>query len=156
MLNCPLVDTRSVATHWFGRLSQWVINIVIPAITCHNAEHDQAIDGAKIIQKMSFRIIVHFEHKDKIVGNARDADFYKAIMGKHTYLILADDGGHLHSGVTLGQAIQAFRKRYDSAYYYSPDLLKTGNLLLKEGHLKFDQVDTFIKNTYESFKKKSE
>jgi pimeloyl-ACP methyl ester carboxylesterase len=148
VLNCPLVDTRSVSHYWFGRMSSFILEKIVPSITSHNPNLDQAIESAKILQPMNFNILVHFEHNDRVVGNSRDADFYKNIMGKNTYLSLANDGGHLHSGETLGTTIQAFRKRYQGAYYPLPEVLKQGNLFLSEGQPPYHDVESYVKNAY--------
>jgi pimeloyl-ACP methyl ester carboxylesterase len=151
ILNVPLVDTYSVAYHWFGHLSSFILNHIIPRISKHKPKQDQAIESAKIIQSMHFNILVHFEYGDRIVGNKQDAQFYKNIMGPHTYLVLANDGGHGHSGKTLGAAIQAFNKRYGQSYYPYADLLAEGNSLLAQGQPSQDYVDAFVRNTYATF-----
>jgi hypothetical protein len=151
ILNVPLVDTKSVADHWFGRMGNFILNKIIPTISMHKPTDDQAIESALIIQPMNFKILVHFEYKDKIIGNAQDAQFYQHIMGPHTYLILANDGGHLHSGKTLGTAIQAFNKRYGQSYYPIDTLLAEGNQLLATGKPKYNDVADFVHKTYREF-----
>jgi hypothetical protein len=124
---------------------------IIPRFTAHKGDQDQAINAAAIIQPKDFNILVHFEYKDEIVGNNTDALFYKTIMGPDTYLVLADDGGHLHNGYTLGRAIQPFREKYNGAYYNLSDLLKDGEKLLAKSPQEPKQVDTFVKKSYSDF-----
>jgi len=132
VLNCPLVDSNAVANYWFGRFGPFFMNSIIPRIMEHRAREDQAIDAARIIQKMNFRILVHFQKNDKVLGNEPECDacFYNNLKGPHTYLVIADEGGHLHCGKTLGKAIQAFHKKYDAPYYPTDELLQEGALLL--------------------------
>ncbi len=153
ILNVSLVDSNAVAKSWFRFLGPTIINYVVPRFTVHKSSEDQAINGAHILQSKDFKILVHFEYKDEIVGNSTDALFYKTIMGKNTNLVLADDGGHLHNGYTLGRAIQAFRKKYGGAYYNLPDLIHDGDKLLAKSPSEPAKVDIFVGDTYREFEK---
>ena len=98
---------------------------------------------------MHFKILVHFEKNDPILGNSLvDAEFYKNLMGPDTYLVFADEGGHLHTGETLGNAIQAFKKRYNDAYYPFPELLHKGNALLEGAQPAEDLVEEYVEAFY--------
>lgn len=151
VLNCSLVDSRAAADSMFGKLGAWIVNTVIPAITQHNPNSDQAIDGARIIRDRNFPILIHFEHNDKVVGNTRDADFYKNIYGPHTYLVLADEGGHMHEAKTLGYAVQAFMQKYGGAYYPNTKILKKGKQLLANGQPSLKDIDRYVSTTYARF-----
>lgn len=153
VLNVSLVDSNAVAQHWFKAAGSMLINTLVPLLTLHKPRGDQAIDGAKIIQPKDFAILVHFEYKDFIVGNAQDAEFYKNIMGPRTYLVLADEGGHIHSGYTLERAVQAFRKRYGGAYYPLPEVLKEGDRILMQSPNSKEAVEGFVADTYNAFAK---
>jgi len=150
VLNCPLIDSNAVAHYWFGKFGQFFMNSIIPKIMEHRAHEDQAINAAHIIQKMNFRILVHFQKNDKILGNepSIDARFYNNLKGPHTYLVIADDGGHLHSGKTLGKAIQAFHKKYHAPYYSIADLVYEGTLLLAASPQSNESVLKYIKQIY--------
>jgi hypothetical protein len=151
VLNCPLVDSRSAAQFWFGNLSSWIINKIVPSITQHNPEKDQAIESAKVIKNEGFTILVHFEYNDRIVGNTQDSEFYKNIMGPNTYLVLADEGGHLHQGRILGAATQALRQQYNAPHYTIPTVLSLGQSLLKQGQPTMQTVDTYVREQYQKF-----
>lgn len=143
ILNCPLVDSRAVAQYWFGRLDNMVMNTIVPKIMEHHPDQDQAIDAAKVIQPMNFKILVHFQKNDTILGNTQiDATFYNNLKGPNTYLVIADEGGHMHTGKTLNSAVQAFRKKYNGAYYPIKKLVEEGNILLQ----KSPQSDIAVKN----------
>ncbi len=143
-LNCPLVDSASVARYWFGPLEKLMLNRIIPLLTEHRAYEDQAINGALAIQKMNFKILVHFQKHDTTLGNnvSTDATFYSNLKGPHTYLVIADEGGHMHAGTTLNKITQAFRKKYNAPYYPFSSLVEEGESLLAQT----PQDQTAIKN----------
>lgn len=92
---------------------------------------------------MHFKILVHFQKNDTVLGNTQiDAIFYNNLKGPHTYLVIADEGGHMHTGTTLNKAVQAFRKKYNGAYYPIKELIEEGNILLQES----PQSDIAVKN----------
>ncbi len=152
VLNCPLVDSRAVAQHWFGKKAgKFIVEKIIPKITLHKPNSDQAIDYAPILQMQEFRILVHFEHNDKIVGNIKDIEFYEKIMGPDSYLTLGNDGGHIHSGESLGKAVMAFNKLYGNAYYNDEEILAIGKSILDLSPTCNNNVAHFVKSTYMTF-----
>lgn len=152
VLNVSMVDSNEIAKEW-GSFGYAMLNYILPRLTAHRKTEDQAIDGATIMQPQQFNILVHFEHKDERVGNRTDAAFYKNIMGQNTYLVLADDGGHLHNGFTLGRVIQAFRKRHGGAYYPNDASIQEDDLLLQESPSKKEDVDAFVADSYAYFER---
>jgi|GEM_PF-2436506 len=152
VLNCAFIDSRVSARYWFKDWANWILETFVYTVVEHRLSEDQGIESASLIQKQNFNILVHFQHNDRIVGNSADAAFYKAIMGPNSYLVLGNDGGHLHSGKTLGSALQAFRETYGGAYYNDPQLLIEGHLLLeKEIAIKQD-VDRYVQDTYSNWR----
>lgn len=150
VLNCPLVHTRAVANYWFGNFGNTLLNSIIPHIMEHKGYEDQALKSAHIIQKENFKILVHFQKKDTILGNSLiDALFYKRLKGPYTYLVIADEGGHIHTGETLGKAVQAFKKKYHGAYYPIADLLKQGTLLLKQSPKSNQATMNYVAHSYQ-------
>lgn len=151
VLNCPLVDSNAVARYWFGeRFGKFFMNSIIPRIMEHRTDEDQAIKAAKTIQKMNFNILVHFQKNDTVLGNdpSLDSMFYNNLKGPHTYLVIADEGGHLHSGKTLGKAIQAFHKKYHAPYYLTDELIHDGTLLLASSPHSDIEVLEYVKKMY--------
>jgi len=149
ILNCPLVDSQAVAHYWFGKLDSFVMKNIIPRIMEHRADADQAINAAHIIQPMNFKILVHFQKHDTVLGNTPvDALFYNNLKGPHTYLVIADEGGHMHTGKTLSSAVQAFRKKYNGAYYPIKKLLKEGDALLKQSPCNTTAVNNYVARMY--------
>jgi hypothetical protein len=62
--------------------------------------------------------------------------------------VLGNDGGHLHTGITLGAALQAFRHKHGGAYYNDETLLANGTKLLAlEDTIREDIVD-YVEATY--------
>lgn len=151
VLNCPLTDSRASAYYWFKEWAHWILETFVYKLVEHRLSEDQGIESAALIRDHNFNILVHFQHHDQVVGNSADATFYKTIMGPNTYLVLGNDGGHLHTGKTLGAALQAFRAQHGGAYYQDPALLEEGQQLLeKEIAIKQD-VDRYVQETYKNW-----
>ena len=132
VLNCAFIYSRASAYYWLKEWGQWALEKFLYPWIEHRLSEDQGIESAALIKDRNFTILVHFEYNDKVVGNSRDAAFYKTIMGPNTYLVLGNDGGHLHSGKTLGAALQAFRYKHGGAYYKDPYSLARGAGLLAQ------------------------
>lgn len=148
VINCAFIDSRASAYYWLKEWGQWALETFLYPWIEHRLTEDQGIESAALIKDRNFTILVHFEHNDKVVGNSRDAAFYKTIMGPNTYLVLGNDGGHLHSGKTLGAALQAFRYKHGGAYYHDPYLLARGvGLLAQEDLIRLD-VDAYVHEVY--------
>lgn len=148
VLNCAFIDSRASAYYWFKEWSNWILETFIYKWTEHRLHEDQAILSAELIKDYEFTMLVHFEHNDTVVGNSKDADFYSMIAGPNTYLVLGNDGGHLHSGKTLGAAIQAFRRKHGGAYYNDPVLLYEGEKLLALEDTIREDIYDFVESTY--------
>ncbi len=149
VLNCPLVDSKSVAHHWFGSLDKMVMNTLLPKIMEHCADEDQAVDAASVIQPHHFKVLVHFQKNDTILGNTLiDATFYNNLKGPHTYLVIADEGGHFHAATTLNKVVQGFRKKYDGAHYPIERFLEEANVLLKASPITDVEVKNYVARMY--------
>ena len=129
VLNCPLVDINTILKeklNWFSLdwLSQIIRYTILPYVTSYRPNQDNPLVVAKKIQPLGLKILIHFQKDDMVVGNRSDALFYKNIMGPHTYLIIGDDGGHIHTSELLSDTIQAFNKKYGSPHYphYATDV----------------------------------
>jgi hypothetical protein len=148
VLNCSFIDTCTSAYYWFKEWSNWILETFIYPWTEHRVHEDQALISAQLIKNKDFTILVHFEHHDTVVGNSKDAEFYNTIVGPHTYLVLGNDGGHLHSGKTLGAAVQAFRHKHGGAYYDDPALLATGETLLAQEEIIREDIQGYVEQSY--------
>ena len=148
VLNCPFIDSRASAYYWFKEWTNWVLKTFIYQWTEHRLHEDQAILSAELIKDREFTILVHFEYNDTVVGNSKDAAFYKTIVGPNTYLVLGNDGGHLHSGKTLGAAVQAFRYKHGGAYYNDEKLLAEGAELLAQEELIREDIHGYVEQSY--------
>lgn len=151
ILNCAFIDSRASAYYWFKEWSNWVLETFVYQWVTHRLNEDQAILSAEIVKEKNFTILVHFEHNDTVVGNSKDAEFYSMLAGTNTYLVLGNDGGHLHTGKTLGSAIQALRYKHGGAYYNDPVLLEEGSQLLAQEELIRQDITGYVANTYENW-----
>ncbi len=151
VLNCPFIDSRASAYYWFKEWSDCVLEKIVYKFVEHRLTEDQAIQSAELIRDKNFTILVHFEHNDTVVGNSKDAEFYTTLAGRNTYLLLGNDGGHLHNGKTLGSALQAFRHKHGGAYYNDPGILNYGTVLLAQEELIREDISQHITYTYEQW-----
>lgn len=151
VLNCAFIDSRASAYYWFKEWSDWVLETFVYPRVAHRLTEDQAILSAEIVREKNFTFLVHFEHNDTVVGNSKDAEFYSMLAGTNTYLILGNDGGHLHTAKALSAALQAFRKKHGGAYYNDPVLLAEGECLLAYEELIRQDIPAYVANTYENW-----
>ena len=151
ILNCAFIDSRASAYYWFKEWSNWVLETFVYQWVAHRLSEDQAIISAEVIREKNFTLLVHFEHNDTVVGNSKDAEFYTMLAGTNTYLVLGNDGGHLHNGKTLSNAIQAFRRKHGGTYYNDPQLLEAGEQLLAQEELIREDITAYVANAYENW-----
>ncbi len=114
VLNCPLID-GNVTLKKYSRTVQFL------ARTFTNYKHDglQALQSAQLLSDLKLRVLLHFQYNDTRVTNQKEAELYNAFAQCNpdaTYLLLGNDGGHVHSHDALSKAIHIFYKQVGAAY----------------------------------------
>lgn len=114
VLNCPLID-GNVTLKKYSRTIQFL------ARTFTNYKHDglQALQSAQLLSDLKLRVLLHFQYNDTRVTNQKEAELYNAFAQCNpdaTYLLLGNDGGHVHSHDALSKAIHTFYKQVGGAY----------------------------------------
>jgi pimeloyl-ACP methyl ester carboxylesterase len=82
-------------------------------ITLYDAKGWESIDMVKRLKGLYLTSLVHFQHDDAIVSNKNEAEFffYLAINNPHTtYLVMGNDGGHLHTHNALSRTAGFFKR----------------------------------------------
>ncbi len=114
VLNCPLID-GNVTLKKYSRTIQFL------AHTFTNYKHDglQALQSAQLLSDLKLQVLLHFQYNDTRVTNQKEAELYNAFAQcklNTTYLLLGNDGGHVHSHDALSKAIHLFYKHVGGAY----------------------------------------
>jgi hypothetical protein len=150
VLDCPLVDIFFTLKERMPNICGLLHYIILPAITQgkYLPWKDTALKAAPIVRGLEIPILVHFQYGDEIVTNRCDIPFYTSLCGADTYVVLGNDGGHMHDGKTLNCALQAFRKQYHGPYYDDEKSLELGALLLNNGQPLLENIVSHISDYY--------
>lgn len=126
VLNCPLTDMNvtmhEFVKHKMGSFVQRKMPSIMKAfekITHYKSTGLQGIASAQAFKGLSLNMLVHFQHHDTIVSNRNDVRLYDALYQHNpdtTFLVLGNDGGHLHSHGALAHTVHTFKKRFSSSY----------------------------------------
>jgi pimeloyl-ACP methyl ester carboxylesterase len=156
-LDCPLTNMNSViqqkATRWFP---ESFLHHIASTWGCYQRDGLQGIESARHLIDLRLNVLIHFQHRDTIVMNFNEAEFYQRIAAHNpdtTYLVLGDDGGHIHWHGALSKAIHTFRKNcgasynpmYDEKYQKlaQAQLIVPEGILLRPGQLASDCISEF-------------
>ncbi len=161
VLDAPLRDANETAKKFLGRLESGV-KPVLSKISKYDPEGLQGLSSAQKMKNVRLKSLLHFQHNDTIVFNKSEGKLYSALYASNpetTYLVLGDEGGHIHNRQSLANAIHIFRKKFGGSYnpkyveqYQNQE--KTGDIsgiLLQPSP---QEVVSVIKNYYVSRKKK--
>ena len=119
VLDCSLIDMNVTINEFFTFISPKFITNLLEKFSKYDRNGLQALQSAQSFADLKLKTLIHFQHKDSIVSNQKESEFYKAIAQHNpadTYLVLGNDGGHLHTHESLAHALHAFRKKYSGAY----------------------------------------
>ncbi len=155
VLNCPLIDLNITAEYRFKNFA-WEALKAFATVSKYELDGIQPIESAAQFEGLNLKILMHFQHGDHIVSNNKEAEFYKRLAYHNpysTFIVLGNDGGHLHTHCALSETIHAFKKMYDGSY--DPDYVdqyrhekhknKYANKLLQPG----DKVQECIEGYYD-------
>lgn len=114
VLNCPLIDGNATLNGYNG-----AVRFLAKNVTKYKENGLQCLQSAKTLANLKLNVLIHFQHNDKRVLNVNEADLYAA-FAKHnpdsTFLVLGNDGGHVHSQESLASAIHRFYKDIGAAH----------------------------------------
>ncbi len=149
ILDCPLTD-MNVSVEM--RMKKFTLHTLkaLSRVTKYQPSGLQGLTSALLFKGLKLNILLHFQYHDTIVSNENEAELYRRLFAfnpKTTYLVLGNDGGHLHTHATLAHTVHTFKKMFGSSYdqlydaqYQSIKSCKTpGPLLLQPGK-KIDQA----------------
>lgn len=118
VLDAPLTDMNVSVNE---RLKNHGKNAVkaLSKITQYQPYGLQGLTSAHQLDGLKLNILLHFQYKDRIVSNRNEAELYQALYEqnpKTTYIVLGNDGGHLHTHASLAHVIHTFRKMFGGSY----------------------------------------
>lgn len=114
VLNCPLADTNATM-----QMYSPLIRKFFSKVTQYKVDGLQALQSVQKLKGLSLNVLLHFQFHDRRVFNIKDGDLYIAFKQHNpatTYLVLGNDGGHIHTQTSLANAIHTFYKQIGAAY----------------------------------------
>ena len=118
ILDCPLTDFNSSVEARMKKFTQQAIK-ALSGVTKYQPYGLQGLTSTLQYDGLKLNILVHFQYHDTIVSNANDAELYKRLYyfnPKTTYIVLGNDGGHIHTHASLAHTIHTFKKMFGSSY----------------------------------------
>ena len=118
VLNCPLMDLEVCAENRFHSFAKKALK-ALELFSSYKRDGMQAIDMAKKLDGLNLKILMHFQFNDRIVPNKREAEFYHNVSAHNpysTFVVLGNDGGHLHTHRALSNTVHIFKQMYGSSY----------------------------------------
>lgn len=142
-LNCPLSNANVSANYRFKSFAPNLLK-AFARVGHYQINGLQALQSAEKLDGLKLNILLHFQNNDTIVSNQNEAKLYKRIAKQNpdtTYIVLGNNGGHLHTHAALAHTVHSFRKlfgssydpEYDTQYYATEKLLTDANKLLQPG-----------------------
>ncbi len=118
VLDCPLTNMNvTVGEFMKSKNSFWVS--AFETVTRYKRDGLQGLTSALTFGNLKLNMLVHFQHHDKIVSNKNEAELYRR-LSKHNpmsiFMVLGNNGGHLHSHAALANTIHTFKRTFGSSY----------------------------------------
>ncbi len=166
VFDCPLTDMNVSVEMRMKRFTSPSIK-VLSRTSKYEPTGLQGLTSAAQFKGLKLNILLHFQYHDTIVSNQNEAELYRRLSTfnpKTTYVVLGNDGGHLHTHAALAHTIHTFKKMfggtYDKLYDAQYEAMKQskslgtaslGTLLLQPGK----QIDTIIADYYDGCLKRN-
>ena len=162
VLNCPLTDANVSAAFRFKNFAPKALQ-AFAKVGCYQPKGMQALASAQQLGKLKLKFLIHFQHHDTIVSNENEANLYHRLAyynPRTTYIVLGNNGGHLHTHAALAHTVHTFKKifggsynpGYDSQYHATKYEQIYENLLLQPGK----KAEQIIADYYQLCKEKNQ
>ncbi len=159
VLDCPLTDVNVTMGEFMkSKNSFWVS--AFETFTRYKRDGLQGLTSALTFGDLKLTMLMHFQYHDKIVSNKNEAELYSRLARHNpatTFMVLGNNGGHLHSHAALANTIHTFKRSFGSSYdpeyvsqyhQFKNDRL-TSNRLLRPGF----QAEQVIERYYNECQK---
>ena len=167
VLDCPLTD-MNVSINELMKYKKvastnnkdFFLVKAFEGLTCYKCDGLQGLSSAESLSGLKLNILMHFQYKDTMVSNKNEAELYRLLYSHNpctTFIVLGNNGGHLHSHAALANTIHTFKQMFSSSY--DPEYvaqyaatkynLSVANRLLRPGH----RADQTIAQYYEQCRK---
>lgn len=121
VLDCPLTDAnvsgellaKKFTSHASGMIKAFT------RLSKYEPNGLQGLQSTNLFKGLKLNILLHFQYHDTIVSNQNEAELYRRLYThnpKTTYVVLGNDGGHMHTHASLAHTIHTFKKMHGSAY----------------------------------------
>lgn len=153
VLDAPLTDMNVSINEKLKNHSKTAVK-ALSRLTHYQPYGLQGLTSAHQLDGLKLNILLHFQYKDRIVSNKNEAELYQALYEhnpKTTYIVLGNDGGHLHTHASLAHVIHTFRKMfggsydrdYDAQYHATKSRKKIEAMLLQPGKKVREVIDGY-------------
>ncbi len=118
VLDCPLTDVNVSVSMRMKKFTQHMIK-TLSRVTKYEPTGLQGLTSALHFKGLKLNILLHFQYHDTIVSNQNEAELYRRLYAtnpKTTYVVLGNDGGHMHTHAALAHTIHTFKKMFGGAY----------------------------------------
>lgn len=166
VLDCPLTDMNVSVEMRMKKFTNQMIK-ALTRVTKYEPTGLQGLTSAAQFKGLKLNLLLHFQYHDTIVSNQNEAELYRRLAThnpKTTYVVLGNDGGHLHTHAALAHTIHTFKKMsggaYDTLYDMQYEAMKQskslgtlslGTLLLQPGK----KIDAIITDYYDTCQKRN-
>lgn len=151
ILDTPLRSMKEVAA------PLWVVS----TCTKYDSQGLDPVENAKLISNAKLKMLVHFQHNDSVVFNTNEEKYFKNLAYKNlanTYLVMGNDGGHIHTHEALYKVIDTFRKISGNTYDKEHDvqhgpiqLINNNELNIENGKLFTFSHSDYIEKAIEKY-----
>lgn len=118
VLDCPLTDMNVSVKERMKRITSHAIN-ALKRITRYQPDGLQGLTSSICFGGLKLAILVHFQNHDTIVSNKNEAQLYLHLYNTNprtTFVVLGNDGGHLHTHASLARSIHTFKRMFGGSY----------------------------------------
>lgn len=97
---------------------------MVAKFTSYKPDGLEALDSVVNLKGLKLNTLIHFQHNDRVVTNVNDAALYQRLSSLNpdsTFIVLGNDGGHVHTHKALRYAMHTFRRMHGSSFYQHHD-----------------------------------
>ncbi len=118
VLNCPLTDMNTTISEFVQSKHPGWIN-AFSSFTRYKKDGLQGLTSALSFQGLKLNILAHFQYRDTIISNKNEALLYSRLAQHNpltTFMVLGNDGGHMHRHTSLAQTVHPFKRLFGSSH----------------------------------------
>jgi hypothetical protein len=125
---------------------------IVEKFTKYERDGLDPVETAELISDLKLKILVHFQHGDHVVFNSNEGLYFKNLAHKNlknTYLVVGNDGGHIHTHEALSKTIAMFKKIGQSRLSKESLFTKDAINLIEDESMQLEDGKLFAFNNHE-------